>query len=561
MKTIGNVPVTRLWGWGPIQRTNLASRVAPLAASFLIWASPGMAAIDPSFAAPATNPFGLADVGAESAPSFADIDNDGDYDAFVGNYDGVITYFQNTGTATAPAFSAPAISPFGLTDIGFQNSPHFIDLDNDGDIDAMVGKSTGHISYVKNNGTTTSPTFAAPVGNPFGMSDPGTNTHPCFVDIDGDGDRDGLIGDSGGGIIYYQNTGTATAPAFAAAVSNPFGISVAPDSKTLPSFADVDLDGDLDAFIGNQAGNTRFLRNTGTPLAPAFAAAVDNPFGLSSVGPTASPSLVDIDADGDFDVFYGEASGNLVYFENIATPPTPTVAGTSTQTPTNTPTQTATRTATSTPTDTATQTPTRTPAPPTLTPTITSTATSSPTPTHTPLPALCPGSPAATCLASEKAQLTLKLGDNPTRYKLTWDFKNGPLLSQASFGTPTASDTYALCIFENGVLKFESNIAASSTLWEPSSDKGYRYKDREGTTSEGITGATMLGGAAGKSKIAIDGKGAALPVPPPASASAVFTPGATIVSQLHQADGSCYGMTFSGAQITKNNGVQFRAKK
>ena len=51
------------------------------------------------------NPLNGVDVGWYSTPSFADLDGDGDLDAFIGEGDGTIKYFQNTGSATSPAFT------------------------------------------------------------------------------------------------------------------------------------------------------------------------------------------------------------------------------------------------------------------------------------------------------------------------------------------------------------------------------------------------------------------------------------------------------------------------
>ncbi|MEM6700303.1 MAG: VCBS repeat-containing protein, partial [Bacteroidota bacterium] len=48
----------------------------------------------------ANAPFGLSDVGYNSSPSFVDIDGDGDLDAFVGNYNGIISYYENTDPTT-----------------------------------------------------------------------------------------------------------------------------------------------------------------------------------------------------------------------------------------------------------------------------------------------------------------------------------------------------------------------------------------------------------------------------------------------------------------------------
>ena len=90
-----------------------------------------------------------------------------------------------------------------------------------------------------------------------------------------------------------------------------------------PNLADIDDDGDLDAFVGNSSGDTVFFENTGTPSTPAFASAVANPFGLRNVGEQASPDLADIDGDGDLDAFIGNGIGSTYFFENMGTPTAP----------------------------------------------------------------------------------------------------------------------------------------------------------------------------------------------------------------------------------------------
>ena len=113
----------------------------------------------------------------------------------------------------------------------------------------------------------------------------------------------------------------ATAPAYAAAVTNPFEITGCV-AHASPALADIDGDGDLDLFIGNFNGDTVFFRNTAPPGAttPAFAAAVTNPFGITDVDQFASPALADADNDGDLDLFIGNVFGNTVFFRNTAAP-------------------------------------------------------------------------------------------------------------------------------------------------------------------------------------------------------------------------------------------------
>ena len=270
---------------------------------------------NPIFTLTSTNPFGLSDVRTAASPTFVDIDGDGDLDALSGNGDGDTLFFRNTGTVNSPVFAAAVFNPFGLTDVSYSASPSFVDIDNDGDLDAFVGEFTGSIFFSRNIGTTSNPVFAAATINPFGLIDVGDFVSPVFVDIDNDGDLDAFVGGYQGNTLFFRNTGTASNPVFATASTNPFGLTDVGIAAS-PSFVDIDGDGDLDALIGNSAGNTLFFRNNGTVGNPVFAAASTNPFGLSKVGYSASPAFVDIDADGDLDAFVGEFSGNTRYFVN-----------------------------------------------------------------------------------------------------------------------------------------------------------------------------------------------------------------------------------------------------
>jgi Ca2+-binding RTX toxin-like protein len=286
------------------------------------------------------NPFNGVDVGYNASPTFADIDSDGDLDAFVGESSGNTYYYQNTGTASAPAFAAPQINPFNFTDVGYNASPTFADIDADDDLDAFIGNRDGntyytYMYYYQNTGTASAPAFAAPQINPFNLiTNMGSNASPTFADIDSDGDLDAFVGEYGGFTFYYQNTGTASAPTFAARQINPFNLTNVGYNAS-PTFADIDDDGDLDAFIGALAtdGNTYsgimyYYENTGTASAPAFAAPQINPFNLTNVGSNASPTLADIDSDGDLDAFIGNSDGTIHYYQ-AGTPIVSIAAGTS----------------------------------------------------------------------------------------------------------------------------------------------------------------------------------------------------------------------------------------
>ena len=203
-----------------------------------------------------TNPFGLNDSGTLSTPTFADIDHDGDQDAFVGDGFGGLYFYRNTGTAINPTFAAAIKNPFGFNNASFYTRPDFVDIDNDGDLDAFVGNFDGITQFYRNTGTLTNPAFAAAVNNPFGLGDVGLQASPIFVDIDNDGDQDAFIGNLAGNILFSRNTGTVSAPAFAAAITNPFGLTNV-GAQANPAFLDSDGDGDLDLLLADDLVGAR----------------------------------------------------------------------------------------------------------------------------------------------------------------------------------------------------------------------------------------------------------------------------------------------------------------
>ena len=279
----------------------------------------GAAAITPLAFAERTgsgNPLDGDDIGLESAPTFADLDDDGDLDALVGSGGGPLYYFENTGTASLPAFASAVANPFGLATVGNRSTPSFADLDADGDLDVMVGEFHGVLNYFQNTGSASAPAFAAAVTNLF-PTNPGMSfTAPTFADLDADGDLDALVGVNDGNFQYFQNTGTASVPTFAGAVVDPFGLT-AVGFDTMPSFADFDADGDFDVVAGADNENLYYFENTGTAIAPAFAAAVTNLFSAIPGVDTTAPSPADLDADGDLDFVAGVRVGFLRYFENV----------------------------------------------------------------------------------------------------------------------------------------------------------------------------------------------------------------------------------------------------
>lgn len=267
---------------------------------------------EPGFGAATSNPFGLANVGYLAHPTFVDIDGDGDLDAFIGHYGGTTTYFENSGSFSTPAFS-PHIDNFGLAAVAGFAAPSFVDIDGDGDLDAWIGSGDGHLSFLRNTGTVSAPAFIGD-SHAFGLTAVDGYATPAFADIDADGDPDAFVGAKSGDTRFFRNTGTASAPAFAAAILNNFG-TVRVSNDGTPALADIDGDGDLDFLISNFFGDVQFFRNTGRVDLPGFVAE-DVDLGLSVPGDRPASTFVDIDGDGDLDAFLGNNYGDTWFFLN-----------------------------------------------------------------------------------------------------------------------------------------------------------------------------------------------------------------------------------------------------
>ncbi len=289
------------------------------------------------FAPVQTNPFGINVSNELTQPVFVDIDGDGDLDMFNAGYYGVIDYQENTGSATNPSFGAASQFPFGLAQpYQYIITMTFGDLDGDGDYDLLTNgdiyNQTG-LMYYENTGTNVAPNFAAGVADPFSLSSLGANimiSWPQLVDIDNDGDLDVIAGvyDSyyAKHFVYFENTGNATAPSFAAPVDDPFGLQGQFNRFAIPSFADLDGDGDLDMVAGGNYdtyynGQTLYLENTGSASAASFGTVQVNAFNIiDSAYYFSFPTLADIDGDGDYDLIYGEydyTGASIFYQENL----------------------------------------------------------------------------------------------------------------------------------------------------------------------------------------------------------------------------------------------------
>ena len=223
----------------------------------------------------AANPLAGIDVSNRSNPTFADLDNDGDLDLVVGEH-GYLNYYEDTSSRSQSDFTERTGTANPLENVEWYSHsvPSFADLDNDGDLDLVVGEYEGILNYYENTGSRSQPDFTERTGvdNPLDGIDVDYNSAPTFADLDGDGDLDLVVGEWYGALHYYENTGSRSQPNFTerTGAANPLaGIDVGGNAST-PTFADLDGDGDLDLILGEREGHLYYYENTGTRTEASF---------------------------------------------------------------------------------------------------------------------------------------------------------------------------------------------------------------------------------------------------------------------------------------------------
>ncbi|MCG2696417.1 FG-GAP-like repeat-containing protein, partial [Candidatus Parcubacteria bacterium] len=252
------------------------------------------------------------DIGDQASPTFIDLDSDGDLDLMIGETNGQVLAYENTGSSLNPSWT-----PHAGWDAPAQDnntSPAFTDLDNDGLVDMLIGRNDGSSYAYRNTGTLSAPVWTRQAG--WDLLDIGTMAAPVFVDLDNDGDKDLLVGEASGIAYGYKNTGTVFAPTWSA-----FASWDAPDigGFAAPTLADLDGDGDLDLIIGDSSGVSYGYENTGTISNPTWTA--HSSWNTPDIGTYGSPTFADLDNDGDKDLLIGSAGGDGISYayENTGT--------------------------------------------------------------------------------------------------------------------------------------------------------------------------------------------------------------------------------------------------
>lgn len=232
----------------------------------------------------------------ESCPAVVDVENDGDLDVLVGESTGELYLY----TQDSPE-NFTEVSHFASIDVGFDSCPDVVDWNVDGHFDIVVGNEDGQIKLFLNNGQNI---FSE---NPiFATFDVGSRAMPSVVDWDADGDFDVVVGNNTPNLSLFTNNGSDQF-----VVTSNF-VSIVEFGQVRPDTIDWDGDNDLDLIVGNGYGTISLYVNNGSGT---FSRTAD--YGGIDLESSSTPFVIDWNQDGLFDLLIGDVYGKVNLFLSI----------------------------------------------------------------------------------------------------------------------------------------------------------------------------------------------------------------------------------------------------
>jgi hypothetical protein len=232
-----------------------------------------------------------------------------------------IAFYKNIGTETYPEFELFNDNYLDMPSFGWR-SVHaaFGDIDGDGDQDILVGNLDGNLHLFTNDGSAEAPNFvyagAGMNDNTNTLIDVGQSSTPFFVDLNEDGLLDLLVGEKNGNINYFRNIGTASSPSYVLEDESLGGIVAASflgiDGFSVP-YAYKNTVGNWEVLCGSETGGIGQYEVLNNDLTGDFGLISEEYAGINE-GNRCTMAFGDITGDGVDDFAYGHSGGGVAMY-------------------------------------------------------------------------------------------------------------------------------------------------------------------------------------------------------------------------------------------------------
>jgi hypothetical protein len=224
---------------------------------------------EPSFALVTDDYMGLSTsgVGQSMYPAFGDLDGDGDQDMLLGDLQGQLHYFRNS--ATGPVAQFELLQPnvtdaFGAPmDVGQYATPQLVDMDGDGLLDLIIGERNGNLNHYRNTGSASLAQWTLVTEDLGGVNTTewwnvtGHSVPTLFRNSEGD--REIILGSESGWLYHYGDIEGNVNGNWTLLDSTFMGLR--DGIRTGVCLYDLTGDGELDMVVGNYRGGLSFWRS------------------------------------------------------------------------------------------------------------------------------------------------------------------------------------------------------------------------------------------------------------------------------------------------------------
>lgn len=207
--------------------------------------------------------------------TFGDVDGDMDKDMIIGMQNGTLWYFENIADQNLIWDFADPVQNYQGIDVGDFSTPQLYNLNGDDLLDLIVGEEDGNLNYYENTGSITNPVFTFVTDSlgkvnvtDFQLSYTGYSTPFFFKNMENETNL--VVGSESGKIFYYKNIdgnleGTFEENDSLYLLINDEPFELMNGIRTGATMEDMDNDGYFDLIVGNYSGGLNYYYGVETP--------------------------------------------------------------------------------------------------------------------------------------------------------------------------------------------------------------------------------------------------------------------------------------------------------